>query len=102
VRVIGIADVRHTACSYGGAGKNASSVVEKVAAAQLNRDGVAAIWLLHLAAAKQTSIGYAHTVHRALMRAIGLLLIPRNEYRRQGNENRRKFPAYFIRLDRIT
>ena len=39
---------------------NTSSVVEKVAAAQLNREGVAVIWLLHLSATQAHVDGYAH------------------------------------------
>jgi hypothetical protein len=39
---------------------NTSTVVEKVAAAQLNRDGVEAIWLLHLSATQAHVDGYAH------------------------------------------
>jgi hypothetical protein len=44
---------------YGMTG-NAASVVEKVAAAQLNRDGIGAIWLLHLSATQAHFEGYAH------------------------------------------
>src|SRR5580704_1347394 len=43
-----------------GNNSNTSSVVEKVAAAQLNRDGVAVIWLLHLSATQAHVDGYAH------------------------------------------
>ena len=39
---------------------NASSVVEKVATAQLNREGVAVIWLLHLSATQAHFDGYAN------------------------------------------
>jgi len=75
-------------CSYGGAGtsllghlgmkqngdetarygnnSNASSVVGKVATAQLNREGVEAIWLLHLSATQAHVDGYAHAAKLVL------------------------------------
>jgi hypothetical protein len=45
---------------------NASSVVEKVATAQLNREGVAVIWLLHLSATQAHFDGYANAASSCL------------------------------------
>jgi hypothetical protein len=51
---------------------NASPVVEKVATAQLNRDGVAAIWLLHLSATQAHVDGYANAAKLMLRSRIVL------------------------------